>query len=89
VVDERHQHGFHHAADGGRGQLTDEQQIDRFAERQAAHHLVERVSAYQNLVRLDGRQRRAPSVLAGPRLRSTFHHGGLLKGAISSLHVVP
>ena len=61
VIDRRHQHGVQHPADRRRRQLAHQQQIDRFGERQPAHHLVERVAADEDLVRRDRRQRRSAS----------------------------
>ena len=60
VIDERHQHRFHQAADARRRTVAHQQQVDRLAERQPAHHLVERIAAHEDLVRLDARQGGAP-----------------------------
>ena len=69
VIDERDEQRFHQPAHARRRDLADEQQVDRFAERQPAHDLVERVAADEDLVRLDARQRRAPLVAAVPAWR--------------------
>ena len=45
VIDERHQHRLHQAADARRRTLAHQQQVDRLAERQPAHDLVERIAA--------------------------------------------
>ena len=60
VVDERDEHRVHQPADRRRRQLAGEQQIDRLAEVDAAHQLVEPVAAHENAVRLDVREAGRP-----------------------------
>ena len=60
VVDRRDENGRDHPADGRRRQLAHQQQVDRVGEADAAHHLVERVAADQDAVRLDVRDRGLP-----------------------------
>ncbi len=63
VVDERHQHRFHQAGDRRRRRLAHQQQVDRLAESQPSHHLVEGIAADEDLVRFDAGQRRTPLVI--------------------------
>ena len=64
VIDERHEDRFHQAADRRRRQFAHQQQVDRLAEGEPPHDLVERVAAHEDLVRLDAGQRRLPLIRA-------------------------
>ena len=68
VIDRRHEHGVEHAADRRRRQLAHEQQIHRVGEREASHHLVERVPTDEDLVRRDRRERGLPTLCWCARL---------------------
>jgi hypothetical protein len=58
------------------------QQVDRLAERQAPHHLVERIAADDDLVRLDAGERRAPLLV----LSAASAHAALDAGWLIRLH---
>ena len=72
VIHRRDEHGVQHAADGGRRQLAHQQEVDRLREAETSHHLVERIAAHQNLVRLDVGERRLPAVALFARRCATF-----------------
>ena len=80
VIDERHEDRLHQAADRRRRHLAHEQQVDRLAEGEAPHDLVERVAAHQDLVRLDAGERRPPlrRAASGRRRRSSTLRCGLV-----------
>jgi hypothetical protein len=77
MVDEGNQDRLHQPADRRRRTLAEQQQVDRLAKRQAAHDLVERIPANEDLVRRDARQRGSPLAVRFAWLRPPFDRNWL------------